>query len=1533
VSTVLHRLLRAAVIALLVATAPGRAQVVEIVSDATARFAWPLDDSPAAMRSNSVRAMMGMPLNFALMEQRQLSLPVGAAAELSHRLVNTGTTPLRFRLHAFNQTGDAFDLAELRLMHDANGNDHVDGDEVEVNPDQTVTLAPGEHIDLLVWGRVPMSASASVSARVAIVADDMDSGAVLVRVNTVIAQAQSAGAGLLVEKTASRRDAEVGETVDYTVRIRNVAGSTLAGVALRDELPRGFSFVSGSLQRDRIALANPADAARGIFTVALGDLTANATTTIRYRARLGPLALGGDGINRAQATATGYASNVASVRVQARAGVFTTKGVVIGKVFLDSSADGAQQAGETGVPGVRIYLEDGTYAVTDADGKFSFYGLAPRTHVLKLDPLTLPPGAEPEISSTRQAGDPASRFVDLKRYELHQANFAVWGTSSQVTEEIAARRARLRRAASETDRQIKVRLTPDGEPLPVADPKALPANGVMDGLAADVLKLKESAPENSPVSAAVVDQDANLTSLDATPGFVDLREGETLPDSQTDIRVKGPVGAKFTLAVNGQLIGPDQVGRVVRIDAHGVEVWTFVGVNLVAGENRLRLLLADPFGNPREGAARRVIAPGALARIAITPPERAVADGLTAVNVAVELRDARGTRVTTRTALTLTATTGRWLVDDLDPKLAGVQVFVEGGRASFALMPPLEPGDSDVTIASGAVHGETSFPFTPNLRPLLAAGVVEGVLNFGSRGGALLPAGARDGFEEELRAWSVSGDDGRLNAGGRAAFFLKGKIPGEMLLTAAYDSDKAKQERLFRDIQPGEYYPVYGDASVRGYDAQSTGRLYVRIDRNRSFLLVGDFTTQPAAATDSTTARGLSAYQRSLSGVKEHFESERVRIDAWASQDSTRQVVEEVAANGTSGPYQLGSRNARVNSERVEILTRDRNQSGRVLSARPMVRFFDYEFEPFTGRLLFKAPVPSLNADLDPISIRITYEVDDGGPAFWTYGTDAQVKLTDRLTLGGTFARDENPTGAYQLAGAGATLRIGTRSTLAVEAAESDSAEAGIGHAGRVDFRHKDERTDAHLFYGQTEAAFRNPAALLLPGRSEGGFKATRKLTPTTSLIAQGVLTEDASRRTRREGVRLDVAQSLGAWRFELGGRHSEKTAENASGLVRSTTVNSARAKITAPVPFLAGATAFGEYERDVQDRGKELAAVGFDATLPRGGRVYARHEFVTSIGGPFELNETDSTHTTVVGVESATMRDGQMFSEYRAGEELYGREAEAALGLRNRFTLADGIRANTSFERVTPVSGAGRNESTAVTGAIDFERERWRADARLEVRTSTSTDSILNSLGYARRLTGDWTFLGKTIVLRTETKGSTGGVAWQGRAQTGLAWRPSSDDRWNLLGKYELRCESDNRATALAARRLAHVLSSDVVFQPSATWKISSHYAAKWVDESGAGAASAHLVGGRVTHEFGRRWDAGLNAWALVSGNGRQRSGAFGPELGVTLRRNLRLGVGYNVAGFRDRDLANDRTTAHGVFVRLAFKFDEKLLNGWAKK
>jgi hypothetical protein len=54
----------------------------------------------------------------------------------------------------------------------------------------------------------------------------------------------------------------------------------------------------------------------------------------------------------------------------------------------------------------------------------------------------------------------------------------------------------------------------------------------------------------------------------------------------------------------------------------------------------------------------------------------------------------------------------------------------------------------------------------------------------------------------------------------------------------------------------------------------------------------------------------------------------------------------------------------------------------------------------------------------------------------------------------------------------------------------------------------------------------------------------------------------------------------------------------------------------------------------------------------------------------------------------------------------------------------------------------------------------------------------------------------------------------------------------------------------------------------------------------------------------------------------------AVGPQIGVTVAKNVLLTAGYNVTGFRDRDFSDSRTTSRGMFAAIRMKFDASLLN-----
>lgn len=1290
-----------------------------------------------------------------------------------------------------------------------------------------------------------------------------------------------AGLGLVLKKTAARERAEIGEFVDYTVTVKNAAGANLGGVSVTDSLPFGFVFESGSARLNGTPLTPTLQTSTLVFDI--GNLAKDATATLRYRLRLGPGAARGDGINRVQAASAlplAYTSNVATARVKVDQGVFSDRGIIVGTV----AADCAGTPGGVGVSGVKIWLEDGRWATTDSAGRYHFENVLPRTHVLKPDPLSLPAGARFIALDARHAGDGASRFADVKNGELLRADFRL-ACTPEVETALQARRV-----------------------LPAAAP----------------------VPQQKTQAGAV-----DPTALDPAPAILFPATGAVLPQAQTLVRVKGPAGADLRLEVNGAAVPETRIGTRRVAEAAGVELRDYIGVDLRPGENRLRLALHDGFGNLRGEIESTVIAPGPLAKIELLPARLdAVADGKTPLRIGIRLMDERGVAVAARTEVVLTSTAGRWQTAAAAREL---RLFIEGGRADVMLLPPAEAGPALLAAASGTARGAATLNFLPALRPLVAAGVIEGSLHLSDLSLArLAPARAADGFERELEHFSRQDADGNLAAGARAALFLKGKIRGDMLLTLAYDSDKETREKIQRDFQPDRFYPVYGDSGGRGAEARSSDRLYVRIDKNRSWLLYGDYVT--AAATPE---RKLGSYRRSLTGLRHHYEDGTVTTDSFLSRDSTRQVVEEFPANGTSGPFLLKLGNLIAGSEKVEVLTRDSNQPALVIKTRLLAPFVDYEIEPLAGRILLRAPLASVDADFNRQSLRVSYEVEQGGDLFWIGGASGRVKVNEAFSLGASIAEDQNPQDRYRLASVDAAVKLAAGTTLVAEAASSSKDSLGDGAGRRVEIQHKDGPLEASLSIGRTDPAFDNPSALLSHGRGEAKARANWRMDERTRLKAEWLQSQDIASGGTREGGQLAVERSYDHnLRLEGGLRVARETATPAlTDSLGATPLDttSLRARASWQPPTMSQASVFIEGEQDVSDAEKHLLAVGGDYRTASGTRLYGRHELVSSMTGIYGLTPGQRHNTTVFGLDGpAGDGEGRVFSEYRVADAISGQDAEAALGLRNRWRVSEGLTLNGSFERIHALSRSPAllvdNEATALTFGVAYTANPlWKGTARLELREAARERGLLSTFGLARKLDGGWSLLGKNTFDQRQGKDSAS-ERMREWLQVGLAYRGPAEGGWNGLGKYELKTERQTIASGESLTdRTAHIVSTHVHWQARRGLDVSGRVGAKWVRENAQDIASTNaavLVAGRITRDLGERWDAGVLASLLADRQGGRQWG-LGGEIGYRAADNLWLSVGYNVFGYRDSDLAPAEPTAQGVFIRLRFKFDETSLTG----
>ena len=111
---------------------------------------------------------------------------------------------------------------------------------------------------------------------------------------------------------------------------------------------------------------------------------------------------------------------------------------------------------------------------------------------------------------------------------------------------------------------------------------------------------------------------------------------------------------------------------------------------------------------------------------------------------------------------------------------------------------------------------------------------------------------------------------------------------------------------------------------------------------------------------------------------------------------------------------------------------------------------------------------------------------------------------------------------------------------------------------------------------------------------------------------------------------------------------------------------------------------------------------------------------------------------------------------------------------------------------------------------------------------------------------------------------------------------------------------------------------------------QMSLQYAFKYVSsefDDDAYSGYTDLIGVDLRRSIRRRWDVGINTSIYHSYNSKVIDYGFGADLGFNVRDNMRLTLGYNVAGFQDSDFAQARYTAQGPYLRFSIKADQQTL------
>jgi uncharacterized repeat protein (TIGR01451 family) len=1361
---------------------------------------------------------------------------------------------------------------------------------------------------------------------------------------------------LEINKIADQQRAEIGDIVSYRVEVRNTTQAALRDVMVRDILPPSFHYATGTAQ----LTVQPAPATSveprisgNELTFNLGTLAAGARASLVYRVRIGVNAPEGDQTN--SATASGiYASgervstNASRATVRVGRGVFSTRQIIIGRVYEDRNGNDEFDAGERPVEGARLYIDNGQSVVTDAEGMYSLPSVEDGAVVIALDPVTLPRGYA-LTDEGRRSGRSWTRLLrtPLGGGTLLRQNFALRSTSGG-DEQAAAPGERkdgkpaplrapqldaLNPAPATTETSARETNAPAANSLVPAAPgsnSGSPATG-----APRIEKIsgaKETAGLSGGISAGTYEVEANEVVAAVAPGdvlVVSPSEGEVVMSAAMQVEVRVAEDWTATLEVNGQHVGEKNIG-LSRVDhKNKVATYTFVGLNVRPGQNRVRAFAVSPAGKPERAVELSVMGRGAARRLEIISERdelqaggrdsaglrlrafdqwnNPAADGQVVVVTSSGhfLRPAAGGEATTAQDA---PGKSRDKSAELSEEIAGanpnallkeVVLSLRGGEATVRLISENAAGVANIRAQTGDITAEHRLRFTAELRPTLLVGLAEASIG-------------RAAPENTLR-----GDDKRVRS--HIEFFYRGSVFGKNLLTLAYDSQRSLnrtqgRDRLFQADPLERAYPIFGDASTRFNDVESNSKLYARLDRNRSYAMFGDF----EAGLSETQ---LAGYSRKLTGVKVHLENSNGDFIAVTGARPDTSFARDVFPAGRIGLINLSYPDVLPGSETVALEVRDRRNPERIVSRELLLRSLDYNLDPLTGQLFFMRPISAFDYDLNLVQLVVTYEHRAAGMSSGVY-TGRASKRFNRLGLrmGVSFVEQkQNEFGSYLLGGIDGEQALPNRGLLKFEWAMSrgDMATGGNifnaaerhagGHAYRLELTQPLKVYEGVLRaeYARADEGFFNPfGATVAPGSQRTG--ATLDLKPGSSRVVRlGFLNE----RNRTSNVDNSRNTFSLLWTETFSDRLHAFFGYDYRRLNDSLNDQQISSSL---VTVGAQYRPTDKLELSVK---REQNLGDADPTFPSQTTIAARYKWSeranifftqrlasapiipisdTSATG---FASTGSRRETSVGIETKLGRYTNVSSRYQLENGISGTDSFAVIGLQNRLPISNRLALDLGFEHGFHLAGEGTSFTGGSFGFSYLPSKDLRTAARYELRNQTGGLAQLITVGAAGRIGDGITTLARFQSTRSnfqerENSSMQGTVA--------LALRPLKSDRAALLFSYTHRSLTQGGLAGQSALTdRSDTLSTDGLWQPFKDTELYGRVAVKFGSNSREGLMNAsaltYLSQLRIQKRLRRAFDVAGEVRMMAQPVTHTARTSAGAELGYWVFADMRIGIGYN--------------------------------------
>ena len=992
------------------------------------------------------------------------------------------------------------------------------------------------------------------------------------------------------------------------------------------------------------------------------------------------------------------------------------------------------------------------------------------------------------------------------------------------------------------------------------------------------------------------------------------------------IAVVHPPGQRVRIQLDGKEINPLHFDSTVKNDLQIAALSIWRGVDIVEGDNRLTAVALDASGKEVSRIEQTVHYSGSPVTMEYRPDLSSLtADGLNSPRIAVRLTDAAG--FPARSGII-----GQYYVDPphrtLQEAEADRNEDLSGRRGSYSTYSVGKDGIAYLELESTSLSGEAvvnlwlggekeslAVWLKSDRREWILVGLAEGTVGYNTVSG-------------NMQSLEDSGDEEDLYTDGRIALFAKGKVKGEYLLTMQYDTagpHGAAGEGLHGTIDPDTYYTLYGDSAEQGYEAPTSKKLYLKIEKGQFYALFGDTST-------GLTVTELSRYDRRITGLRSEMRGEIFSYNLFASETEQGFVRDEIPGDGTSGQYVLSNGAVLVNSESVRVEVRDRFQSHVILSVQELARHTDYNIDYDEGTLFFKSPVPQRDSGFNPVYIVAQYETSDPDATGITYGARAEVAVPgSEVTVGISHIHEDRGDGEGNLVGVDITARLSDSLELMVETASTSDEVFGTGIDGSayiLELTHDSEELEGKVYIREQEAGFGFGHQISSEdGMKKTGVEARYRLTDIWSLDADVFRQENTETSADRRVEELGVTREAGRTEYFASVRRatdtdSDSTVERSEQLAAGVNWESEGGKLAlrANHEQSVGANDNTDYPT--------RTVLGSDYKLSEQVSVYAEQELTDG--------EETSVNSTRVGIKATPWEGGTTSSTVDRKYDENGERVYATTGLNQTWQVSERWELSAGFEGAkvlkenlseplnddTPSASTEENYASVSIGA-GYTLEKWDFDVRLEARESDSNDKwgVISGL-FGEPVDGVGI---STDLKHFQTEADSGLNTTQTDVRLGFVYRPF-ERQWTFLDRLDYSVEEETGGTAdLKAWKLVNNFNANL--KASDDLQVSFQYGAKYVKDTVDGqvySGFTQLLGAEGRYDLTSRWDIGAWTSFLTALDAGTSDYGVGASLGYGLMENMWLSFGYNIHGFEDSDFSQGDFTAQGPYVKFRLKFDQ---------